>query len=189
MPGCMPPARSRRSATREQPRGGGGLPELRRRLNAALPPDLTVRSLRAATAGLRPEARGALARLPLPDPDERGQAIRSNDIGRSRSTNPSTRPPCGRRRRGCSASATSRRWAPMRADGRSGTSPSCGSSSRGDLARDPRDGERLPAAHGAQHRGRPDGGRSRTARAGGGRSGARRRVRVRSTGAPHRLEG
>ncbi len=30
------------------PRRGGGLPELRRRLNAALPPDLAVRSLRAA---------------------------------------------------------------------------------------------------------------------------------------------
>jgi tRNA pseudouridine38-40 synthase len=36
------------------PRGGGGLPELRRRLNAALPPDLTVRSLRAARADFDP---------------------------------------------------------------------------------------------------------------------------------------
>ena len=33
---------------------GGGLPELRRRLNAALPPDLAVRSLRAAPAGFDP---------------------------------------------------------------------------------------------------------------------------------------
>jgi len=33
---------------------GGGLPELRRRLNAALPPDLTVRSLRAASPGFDP---------------------------------------------------------------------------------------------------------------------------------------
>ena len=33
---------------------GGGLPELRRRLNAALPPDLAVRSLRAAKAGFDP---------------------------------------------------------------------------------------------------------------------------------------
>ena len=33
---------------------GGGLPELRRRLNAALPPDLTVRSLQAAPAGFDP---------------------------------------------------------------------------------------------------------------------------------------
>jgi tRNA pseudouridine38-40 synthase len=33
---------------------GGGLPELRRRLNAALPPDLTVRSLRAAAGGFDP---------------------------------------------------------------------------------------------------------------------------------------
>ena len=32
----------------------GGLPELRRRLNAALPPDLTVRSLRAAKADFDP---------------------------------------------------------------------------------------------------------------------------------------
>ena len=38
---------------RELPRGGG-LPELRRRLNAALPPDLAVRSLRAAPAGFDP---------------------------------------------------------------------------------------------------------------------------------------
>jgi tRNA pseudouridine38-40 synthase len=37
-----------------EPRRGGGLPELRRRLNAALPPDLTVRSLRAAKAGFDP---------------------------------------------------------------------------------------------------------------------------------------
>ena len=37
-----------------EPRGGGGLPELRRRLNAALPPDLTVRSLRAAKPGFDP---------------------------------------------------------------------------------------------------------------------------------------
>jgi tRNA pseudouridine38-40 synthase len=36
------------------PRGGGGLPELQRRLNAALPPDLAVRSLRAARAGFDP---------------------------------------------------------------------------------------------------------------------------------------
>ena len=36
------------------PRRGGGLPELRRRLNAALPPDLSVRSLRPATAGFDP---------------------------------------------------------------------------------------------------------------------------------------
>jgi tRNA pseudouridine38-40 synthase len=36
------------------PRRGGGLPELRRRLNAALPPDLTVRSLRPAKAGFDP---------------------------------------------------------------------------------------------------------------------------------------
>jgi tRNA pseudouridine38-40 synthase len=35
-------------------RGDGGLPELRRRLNAALPPDLAVRSLRAAKAGFDP---------------------------------------------------------------------------------------------------------------------------------------
>ena len=35
-------------------RGGGGLPELRRRLNAALPPDLTVRSLRAVRPGFDP---------------------------------------------------------------------------------------------------------------------------------------
>ena len=33
---------------------GGGLSELRRRLNAALPPDLAVRSLRAAPAGFDP---------------------------------------------------------------------------------------------------------------------------------------
>jgi tRNA pseudouridine38-40 synthase len=33
---------------------GGGLPELRRRLNAALPPDLVVRSLRAAADGWDP---------------------------------------------------------------------------------------------------------------------------------------
>ena len=39
--------------TRGLPRGGG-LPELRRRLNAALPPDLAVRSLRAAPAGFDP---------------------------------------------------------------------------------------------------------------------------------------
>ena len=37
-----------------EPRGGGGLPELRRRLNAALPPDLTVRSLRAEKPGFDP---------------------------------------------------------------------------------------------------------------------------------------
>ena len=36
------------------PRRGGGLPELRRRLNAALPPDLSVRSLRAARPGFDP---------------------------------------------------------------------------------------------------------------------------------------
>jgi tRNA pseudouridine38-40 synthase len=36
------------------PRRGGGLPELRRRLNAALPPDLTVRSLRPAKASFDP---------------------------------------------------------------------------------------------------------------------------------------
>ena len=36
------------------PRRGGGLPELQRRLNAALPPDLTVRSLRVAKAGFDP---------------------------------------------------------------------------------------------------------------------------------------
>src|SRR3989337_3062876 len=43
---------------RELPRGGG-LPELRRRLNAALPPDLAVRSLRPAPRGFdaRREAR------------------------------------------------------------------------------------------------------------------------------------
>jgi len=33
---------------------GGGLPELRRRLNSALPTDLTVRSLRAASSGFDP---------------------------------------------------------------------------------------------------------------------------------------
>jgi tRNA pseudouridine38-40 synthase len=33
---------------------GGGLPQLRRRLNAALPPDLAVRSLRAAPRGFDP---------------------------------------------------------------------------------------------------------------------------------------
>ncbi len=38
---------------RELPRGGG-LPELRRRLNAALPPDLAVRSLRPARQGFDP---------------------------------------------------------------------------------------------------------------------------------------
>jgi tRNA pseudouridine38-40 synthase len=38
---------------RELPRGGG-LPELRRRLNAALPPDLVVRSLRPAARGFDP---------------------------------------------------------------------------------------------------------------------------------------
>jgi len=38
---------------RELPRGGG-LPELRRRLNAALPPDLAVRSLRPAPRGFDP---------------------------------------------------------------------------------------------------------------------------------------
>jgi len=38
---------------RDLPRGGG-LPELRRRLNAALPSDLAVRSLRAAPAGFDP---------------------------------------------------------------------------------------------------------------------------------------
>ena len=37
-----------------QPRGGDGLPELRRRLNAALPPDLTVRSLRVTGPGFDP---------------------------------------------------------------------------------------------------------------------------------------
>ena len=37
-----------------EPRRGGGLPELRRLLNAALPPDLTVRSLRAAKPGFDP---------------------------------------------------------------------------------------------------------------------------------------
>ena len=36
------------------PRRAGGLPELRRRLNAALPADLTVRSLRPATADFDP---------------------------------------------------------------------------------------------------------------------------------------
>ena len=38
---------------RDLPRGGG-LPELRRRLNAALPPDLAVRSLRSAPEGFDP---------------------------------------------------------------------------------------------------------------------------------------
>jgi len=37
-----------------EPRRVGGLPELRRRLNAALPPDLTVRSLRAARPDFDP---------------------------------------------------------------------------------------------------------------------------------------
>ena len=36
------------------PRRGGGLPELQRRLNAALPPDLVVRSLRAAKPDFDP---------------------------------------------------------------------------------------------------------------------------------------
>ena len=40
----------------------GGLPELRRRLNAALPPDLAVRSLRSAAAGFDPR-RDAIARV------------------------------------------------------------------------------------------------------------------------------
>ena len=37
-----------------EPRRGGGLPELRRRLNAALPPDLTVRSLRGVALDFDP---------------------------------------------------------------------------------------------------------------------------------------
>jgi tRNA pseudouridine38-40 synthase len=37
-----------------EPRGGGGLPELQRRLNAALPPDLSVRSLRAVRPSFDP---------------------------------------------------------------------------------------------------------------------------------------
>src|SRR5688500_1805010 len=39
---------------RRAPRRGGGLPELQQRLNAALPPDLAVRSLRAARPGFDP---------------------------------------------------------------------------------------------------------------------------------------
>ena len=55
----MPPARSRHSASGGRCPAGGGLPELQRRLNAALPPDLAVRSLGSRATRLRSTARRA----------------------------------------------------------------------------------------------------------------------------------
>ncbi len=49
----------------------GGMPELRRRLNAVLPPDLAVRALVLGASRLRSTAVGAPARLSLSDPARR----------------------------------------------------------------------------------------------------------------------
>ena len=79
---------------RGAPGEGSAWPELRRRLNAALPPDLAVRSLRSAPLGFDPRRDALCARLPLPDPDGGRAAHRSSGIGRSRSTTGSTSAPC-----------------------------------------------------------------------------------------------
>ena len=86
----------------------GGLPELRRRLNAVLPPDLAVRALRLGTA--RASIRGATrsgAFIAIGS-GPGATCARSSGIGPSRSMAASTSARCARPRSGWSVSATSR---------------------------------------------------------------------------------
>ena len=82
----------------------GGLPELRRRLNAVLPADLAVRAL-SWDRRIRSSAGRALARLSLPDPErgrrsrplERHRTVEIEEPARRRRDARRRRPPLGER--------------------------------------------------------------------------------------------
>ena len=183
--GCMPPARSRPSALARRPgERQVGWPTLRRRLNALLPPDLVVRSLRSAAAGFDPRRddrrvyryrirMAATGALPI-------------GIGRSRSTTGWTWVRCAPPRLRSWGSGL--RGTGSHAHGRTVRRVTEVRIVRNGTGRGPGHGERLPAPDGAQHRGAADRGGPGTARPEGGghaaevaighQMGARRRPRA-----------
>ena len=168
-------------------RGEGiGWPELRRRLNAALPPDLAVRSLRPASAGFDPrrdaEARVYRYRIRMAGDKRPTDRHRTLEIG--------DRLDVAAMRAVAAELPGERDFAALGSDAAGPNRPSpaggVGRAAR-NLRGDPGHGQRVPEANGAQHRGPPPGGGAREAGTGIGRRAARRGrarpSRARGTGA------